>query len=463
MSLKTRVLATIRRHQMLPPGGRVVVALSGGPDSVALVDLLRKLDADGELVLAGLAHFNHQLRGDAADADEAFCRTLAADLSLPLEIDRGDVRGTARAEGRSIEDAARRLRYHFLEAARVNLGADVVAVGHSRDDQAETFLLRLVRGAGTRGLGSIRPRAGHVIRPLLETGRDELREYAREQGLRFQEDVTNLDVTVPRNRVRHELLPYLAREFSPRIAEVLAREALLAQVDDDRLQREAIEMAGSVVLVNTGSVTVDVVALSQVHPALASRVIQHALQQLSDKFVGFEHVSRFLEFAREARDGQALSLPGQQAIRRGSTVVLGPEPTRGASLKPNFSSFPLSVPGEVVACGWSVAADLAGPADGEPLDFLNTVALQGGVGPLSVRFRRPGDRFLPPGMHGSSKKLQDYLVDRKVERRERDRLPLVVDAQDRIVWVVGHGVAEGFRASAPSPGVILLKARRLGG
>ena len=445
---------------MLPPGGRVVIALSGGPDSVALVHVLRELEAGGELGLAGLAHLNHQLRGEAAEADEAFCRALAAELSLPLEVERADVRGTARANGWSIEDAARRLRYQFLEAARVKRGADAVAVGHSRDDQAETFLLRLLRGAGTRGLGSIRPRAGRVIRPLLDIGRDELRQYAWQRGLTFQEDVTNLDVAIPRNRVRHELLPYLAREFSPGIAEVLAREAELAQEDDDRLQKEAIEITRSLVLVNTGSVTVDVVALSQVHPALASRVVRHALQQLSDKFVGFEHVSRFLAFVREGREGQALSMPGQQAIHRGDSVVLGPEPPRGAPEASNFSSIPLSVPGEVVVGGWCVAAD-PGVADGMPSDLV--VLTTGVVTPLSVRFRRPGDRFTPPGMQGASKKLQDYLVDRKVERGERDRLPLVVDGQDRIVWVVGHGVADGFRAPAPSPGVILLKARRLGG
>ena len=460
MALSARVLATIRRHQLLPPGGRVVVALSGGPDSVALVHLLRELEAEREVVLAGVAHFNHRLRGEAADADEAFCRALAAGLSLPIEVGCADVRGIARAEGRSIEDAARRLRYHFLDAARTALGADAVAVGHSLDDQAETFLLRMVRGAGTRGLASIRPRAGQVIRPLLEIGRAELRQYVRQRGLTFQDDVTNLDLTIPRNRVRHELLPYLAREFSPGIAEVLAREAALAREDEERLQNEAIEIAGSLVLVNTGSVTVDVVALSQVHPALASRVVRHALQQLSDKFVGFEHVSRFLAFAREAGEGQALSLPGQQAVRRGDTVVLGPEPARGPASPANFSSVPLSVPGEVIAGGWWVAADPA-PTDRRASDL--EVLTTGVVEPLSVRFRRPGDRFDPPGLRGSSKKLQDYLVDRKVERSERDRLPLVVDGQDRIVWVVGHGVAEGFRAPAPSPGVILLKARRLGG
>jgi tRNA(Ile)-lysidine synthase len=470
MALSARVLATIRRHRMLPPGGRVVVALSGGPDSVALVYLLRELETAGALVVAGLAHFNHQLRGEAADADEAFCRALAGELSLPCEVGRSDVRGIARDEGRSIEDAARRLRYQFLEAARQRLEADAIAVGHSLDDQAETFLLRLLRGAGTRGLGAIRPRAGRVVRPLIDVRRDELRQYARDNGLRFQEDATNLDVRIPRNRVRHELLPYLVREFSPRMAEVLAREAALAQDDDDRLQREAIEIVPSLVLVNTGSVALDIQALSNLHPALASRVSMYALQQLAgDRFVGYEHVSRLLEFVRHAKTGQALSLPGQQATHQGATVVLAPQPPRAVAPPANFSSVPLSVPGEVVAGGWFIAADEVGtgeaPVDAVPSSgsTVTAVLAPGVSGPFGVRFRRPGDRFSPPGMQGAKKKLQDYFVDRKVERSERDRLPLVVDATDRIVWVVGHGVADGLRAAAPLPGVILLKARRLGG
>src|ERR671912_210558 len=168
MVLRDRVLRTIRRDAHVPKGARVIVALSGGADSVALVHVLRDLDAEGELTLAGVAHFNHQLRGAAADEDERFCGALAAEVNLAVEVGRGDVRALARQEGRSIEDAARTLRYQFLERAAETLGAEFIAVAHTRDDQAETFLLRLIRGAGSRGLAGIRPRAGRVIRPLLD-------------------------------------------------------------------------------------------------------------------------------------------------------------------------------------------------------------------------------------------------------------------------------------------------------
>lgn len=483
MSLTDSVLRTIRRHGMLPPGGRVAVALSGGPDSVALLHILRELAAQGELVLAGAAHFNHRLRGDASDADEAFCRELTASLGVAFVAAAGDVREQARAEKRSVEDAARRMRYAFLAEAAAQLDAEAVAVGHSREDQAETFLLRLLRGSGTRGLGGIRPKAGLFIRPLIDISRASLRQFAAEQGLTFREDETNADVSVPRNRVRHELLPYLEREFSPGIVEVLAREAALARDDDDRLEAEAIVLAASLVLIGNQSsidgpadrsaqqtVRIDAAALTSLHPAIASRVARHALHHLAgERFIGFEHVQRFLDFVHAAEPGTALSLPGQQAVKEAGVVRLGPEPARGVEGDVNSFRIPLSIPGEVLLGRQRLAvsakklegAEGAGRSGGPGQDL--TAFVSGVAAPLAVRSRKPGDRFQPPGLGGRSKKLQDYLVDRKVARAERDFLPLVVDRDDRIVWVVGHGVAEGFRAPAPSPGVILLKVRRLGG
>jgi tRNA(Ile)-lysidine synthase len=506
---------------MLPPGGRVVVALSGGPDSIALLHVLRELEASGELVVAGIAHFNHKLRAGASDEDARFCRDAAAELGVPVEVGEADVRSIARAEKRSVEDAGRRLRYVFLHEVAQRLHADAIAVGHSRDDQAETFLLRLLRGAGTRGLGAIRPKNGQVIRPLIDVPRAELRAFAADRGLSYREDETNADVSVPRNRVRHELLPYLARAFSPNIAEVLAHEASLARDDDDRLRDEAIDLAASIVLTNTrdesgssagipaDTVVVDAVRLSALHPAVGSRVAQHALAHLADgRFVGFDHVERFLEFVRAGKSGSAISLPGQQGVHAGDRVLLRPEPPReprsrrdatanareansaakpteargaevgfvspkpaeapiGAKVGEGGNSFrvPLSIPGEVIlaAEGWAVSADRAETGDHGAPDRGLAALVKGLEGPLAVRSRQPGDRFEPPGLGGRTRKLQDYLVDRKVPRSARDLLPLVVDRNDRIVWIVGHAVAEGFRAAEPSPGVILLIARHLGG
>jgi tRNA(Ile)-lysidine synthase len=467
MLLPDRVLATLRTHRMLEDGRRVLVALSGGPDSVALVHLMRALEARAELSVAGVAHFNHRLRA-AADEDEQFCRELASELGLALEAGSGDVRASARQHGRSIEDAARALRYGFLHDAAERLGADVIAVGHSLDDQAETFLLRLIRGAGPRGLAGIRPRAGRVIRPLLDISRDDLRRYASVHGLRFREDETNADRSIPRNRVRHELMPLL-REYSPAIERVLAREAGIAREDEDRLQQEAIELAGSIVLRGKRGIELDVERLRSAPPALASRVVRLALEQgAPGRFFGAGDVERVLTMAGDSRP-IALDLPGQTASRVGDRIVLGAPAEAAFS---NSFRFPLSIPGEVMLTDWSVSAETleVGSAPGswsrrrpEETAAVATVAIDALRLPLSVRNRRRGDRFRPLGMGGKTRKLQDFLVDRKVARADRDGLPLVVDREERIVWVVGHAVGEEFRVTKPSQGVILLKARRLGG
>jgi tRNA(Ile)-lysidine synthase len=479
MTLAASVLRTIRRDALIAPGGRVVVALSGGPDSVALVHLLRELEAGGHLTLAGLAHFNHQLRGADADADEAFCRGIAAEWSLRIECETADVRAAAARDGRSIEDAARTLRYAFLERAADRLGAAAIATGHSRDDQAETFLLRLLRGSGPRGLAGILPRAGRVVRPLLDVSRADLRAYVAARSLAFRDDASNADVRIPRNRIRHELLPYLEREFSPGIAAVLAREAVIARQDEAHLQAAAIDLASSIVLSSgegTEESEVDAVALTSTPPALAARVARMALQtRAPGGFVGFDQVERFLHFAASARTGAALSLPGQRAVHDGRRVVLAPEPPRRRNrdltanrVFANSFSFPLSIPGEVRLDkqGWVIAAeqvDASAAAGDQASGALSVEVAAAAVRlPLVIRSRRAGDRFRPSGL-GHRKKLHDFLIDRKIPRETRDLLPLVVDGEDRIVWVVGHSVAEDFRVTGASRGVILLKSRRLGG
>jgi tRNA(Ile)-lysidine synthase len=501
MALTDRVLETVRKHRMIPAGGRVLVALSGGSDSVALLHLLRALEAQGEWTVAGVAHLNHALRA-AAVVDEAFCRAIAATLDLPFRSRTVDVGDLARQLRTSIEDAGRRARYAFFEETASELDAVAIATGHTRDDQAETFLLRMIRGSGLRGLSAIRPKVGRVIRPLIEVGRTELRDWLAERTITFREDDSNQDPAFARNRVRHELIPFLQNGFSPAIVDVLAREAAIAAQDDDRLQIDAIEIARSVVLVKERgemvplrspapaaddgfgladpepvaaeieAVEVDAGGLTSLHPALAFRVSRLALSVLAPtRFVGFDHVERLLALCLDP-DGHELSLPGQHAVKRGGKIVLRREAFEAFA---NSFRVPLSIPGEVVldAQGWAVSATSSAGSD---LDFRIwsrhsenrdltplSAAVQGAMPPLAVRSRQPGDRFRPFGLGGRRKKLQDFLVDRKVARELRDSLPLVVDRDDRIVWVVGESVAEDFRVTTPSQGVIFLKARRLGG
>jgi tRNA(Ile)-lysidine synthase len=519
LSLPRRALETIRRHSLARPGDRVLVGLSGGADSVALLLILRELEQAGVLTVAGAAHLNHQLRGEEADGDEAFCAALAVRLGVPFRAERVDVAALARAGKRSLEDAARTARYEFFARAAADLTADVIAVAHTKEDQAETFLLRLLRGAGTRGLAAIHPRVRlpavapearrWVVRPLLDAGREELRDYLASRGQPFRQDSSNADVTIPRNRIRHELIPYLESRFSPAVTDVLAREAALARQDEDFLRGEAIKLAARIVLTDV-TVRIDAAGLSGAPRALSSRVVQTVLtQHAGSKPISFDHIEQVLALA----PGQAVSLPGQDAVRVGNEIRLGPRSGRGlghrsshrggsgrASAEGGLAhrsakreggtdfAFSLSIPGEVElgpqrmvvgAClaeaeregGAEMARCLAEGDGAAPLDAAGRPRKWAGRGtevgvaagalalPLAVRSRRPGDRFRPLGAPGG-RKLQDFLVDRKVPRDERDAVPLVVDQRDRIVWVVGQAVAEDFRVTDPSQGVLLLKVRR---
>ena len=471
-SLRDRVRLAIERDALIPPGSRVVAAVSGGSDSVALLRLLHLLSGDCRFTLAGVAHLNHGLRGDESDADEAFCRELAAGLGVAIEVAHRDVAQLARDEHVSIEVAARRARYDFFADAARRLQIDRIATGHTRDDQAETFLLRVLRGAGATGLAGIRPRRGPIVRPLLDTRRDDLLAFLDGLGQAFRTDSSNRDVRIPRNWVRHRLLPLLAEHLNADVVEVLAREATVLRDEAILLDRLANEAAARLeTALPERGVRLAAGALAELPVALARRVVRQALARTEDAhFHGFDHVEQVLALARPVGDRSAADLPGVRVERIGAGVVLY---KRGPRFRQAAEAFRhhLPVPGRVTVpeCGCRIEArtrkrnasqSVAAQALGVDPDtaVIDAAAAAGG---LAVRSRRPGDSIRPLGLMGR-KKLQDVLVDRKVPRDERDRVPLVVDADDRILWIGGHVVAEDACVTARTRSVVVLKLIRNG-
>ena len=459
---------TIRSHRLLPAGARVAVALSGGADSVALLFALREIAAREGFRVAGAAHLNHQLRGFAADADEQFCRDLARDLQLPIDVERIDVAAASRSIGRSIEHAAHDARYAFFGRAAKRLDAGVVAVAHTKDDQAETFLLRLLRGAGPRGLGGIHPRVGIVIRPFIDTSRADIREFLRGAGIAFRDDASNDDVTIPRNRIRHELLPLLDARFAPNAVGVLDRAAAIAREDGDYLENAAREAAARLIACTPRGIEVNADALLAEPAAIARRVIRMA-QQLAageDRFVGFDATEAVRRLAVSNSTGP-LDLGGHRVNRRGRLLVLTGSRGREKPRPAVSFNYQLEVPGRVsvpeAAC--AILADTrhvpSGRAAGEVWRLTGrsdeaVVEARRLTAPLTVRNRRPGDRFRPLGLNGR-KSLQDLFVDAKVDRSERDITPIVVDSAGEIVWVAGHALAEEFRVTDATKDVVTLK------
>jgi len=325
-----RVRQTVVRDALFGEGDVLIAGVSGGADSTLLAHVLTVVASDLGARFVALAHLDHGLR-PASTADAAFCADLARGLGLAFETRRADIRGEARARGTSIEDAARTVRYGFLNEAAEARGATRIAVGHTRNDQAETVLLRLVRGAGPAGLAGILPRAGKVVRPLLDVRRGEVETWLRERGIAWREDESNQDRSIPRNEVRHGILPALAAAFGDGVVDVLARQATLSRDDADWFEIAATETASRLVLQEEGALTVEQAALGALHPALARRVVLAVLRRVAraGAFVGFEHVEAVL--ALGSGPG-GIDLPGQRVnVRRGRLRFepQAPDPGRG--------------------------------------------------------------------------------------------------------------------------------------
>jgi tRNA(Ile)-lysidine synthase len=477
--LLERVRLFIRRHNLAGPGTRVLVALSGGSDSVALTHILRDLQTARDLSVVGLAHFNHQLRA-AADEDERFCAHLAETLGWPMCVEREDVAALAKREHLSIEVAARSARHAFLERARIHLKADVVAVAHTRDDQAETFLLRLVRGAGPRGLAAMHPRNGAVVRPLLCCRRRELRAYLAAEQVAYVEDESNTDVSIPRNRVRAELVPLLEQRFNPQIVNVLADEADMArdtlqwiEAEADELLARSLKVQGSRLDLSLETCELDIGVLMAAPLALRRFAVWRAMTGAAGgRPVSFDHVESVLRLT-ELGEAGVIDFPGHRVERIGPMLVLksrvAATSRRSAQDGPNDFEYRLSIPGEVVVpCIQSVISAETWPAGVEDARSMSADPAVAVVrrdlcsSHLRVRNRHPGDRFRPLGV-GGTKKLQDFFVDRKVPRHRRDSVPLVVDETGRIIWVAGYGIDESFRVTDPAQAVVVLRLKLLGG
>lgn len=320
-ALHQHIRRTIRRQSLLPPGSRVLVGLSGGSDSVALARILVDLSEHGDFTVAGLAHLNHELRPSAA-RDETFCVAFAQRLGLSIAVEHAPVQDYAVAESLSIEDAARRLRYAFLERAAAGMNANRIAVGHTQDDQAETFLLKLMRGAGLRGLAGIYPRRGAVIRPLLDVSRHDLREYLQSRAEAWIDDETNADLANPRNRIRHRVLPELDRALEGSSRPAISRAAALIREDGQWLDALGEERFLALAQSRDDGLELDVHALAGIPAPILRRVLLRAMRTVGrDREIGLEHVEAVAALLNGAQGG--VDVPGTRVeLRRGKLVLL---------------------------------------------------------------------------------------------------------------------------------------------
>jgi tRNA(Ile)-lysidine synthase len=458
--LLTKVKDTLKKYHMLEPGDRIVVAVSGGPDSTCLLSVLQVLAKDLNLTLH-IAHLDHMFRGRES-ADEALSvEGLAKKLNIAATIEKIDVPAFCRERGLSAQAGAREARYGFLARVAEKVGASRIATGHTATDQAETFILRLLRGAGVSGLSAIPPVRGHIIRPLIEATREEVLEYLRSRELEYVSDPSNRKPVYTRNRIRMEVLPVL-EQFNPRIVETLASEAALLRDENEAIEAYLAPSAKGMFALEEAALAIKRAEFNALPQAFRRRMFRRAadLMGADSSVLSMVQVDEALGFMAKARTGRAMRLPQGLSLER-EYERFNLSTAEGAGL----FSHELAVPGttSIPELGMDIGIILSVDPSTRTAEDKNyhwqALFDYDKIRPhLTLRNRRPGDRFCPAGMDGRSKKLQDYLVDEKVPRRKRDTVPLLCSGED-ILWVVGFRTDERFLPQADAKRVLVVRVK----
>ena len=439
MPLLSRFYKSLTHSGCIPNGSRVLVAVSGGADSVALLSLLHQVAGTLDLHLEA-AHLDHALR-DASRDDARFVEQLCIGLSVPLTVERQDVGKIARQCKGNLEEVARDVRRNFLTTTALARNCNLIALGHHADDQAETFLMRLLRGSGSAGLAGMRMVSESVVRPLLPFHRDVLLAYLKEEGIAWREDESNQDQRFTRNRIRHHLLPVL-ESFNPKISSQLVGLCEQLRQDDDYWTGFVAQELARCGEWQGDDYTLDRALMLELVPALAGRVVRAALSQVRGNLRGITatHIADILHLVSEGPPQGELSLPSAWVARRYEKLLF----SRQKPEENEHFEIVLNSPGAYQLSGErTLQLSLEEQPGRESAEIVEFAAASLSF-PLLLRHCRPGDRFRPSGMSGT-KKLQDLFVDLKLTKEERQESLLLLK-DNEVLWVVGLRRCEGHWA-----------------
>jgi len=457
--IENKILKTVRQtiatHRMLAMDDSVLIAVSGGPDSVTLVYVLRTLATDYRLRLA-IAHLNHGLRGKDADRDAEFAADIARQLDLPFYMEKKDVRQLQKIAHLSLEEAARKMRYGFFDEISARYGYNKIAVGHHGNDNAELVLMNLLRGSGPLGLSGIAPvRDGKIVRPLIHLKRSEIDDYIAERKLAFVTDTSNSDLSFRRNRIRHHLIPELEKAYNPAIIETLNRLATIMRAEDlwfeDILSKDfnnCIAVKG----LDTVSIVLD--RFEGLAAAVRRRILRRAIRSVKKDLrrITLAQIDAVLTLVDKSPKMGCLDLPdGIRVVLKAAELTISNRPiddTPGADGSDGSAGidyrYTITPPGalSIQEAGATIKLAEIGTHDipdfntvGKNLAFFDMDRLRF---PLVVRNARPGDRFSPLGLNGTQK-VKKYFIDNKIPRPRRRLCPLLLSA-GKIVWIAGHRI-----------------------
>jgi len=476
------VRKTILQHHMFEGGGTVILGVSGGPDSLCLLHTLRALQDELGLELH-LAHLDHGIRGSDSRADAEYVEELARALDVSATMEYGDVPAYAEEHRLAIEEAARRVRYLFLGRVAREVGAQCVAVGHNADDQVETIIMHWMRGSGLGGLRGMLPVqvlgaedwwSGPIlrlIRPLLDVPREAIEGYCRQHGLQPRFDRSNLDLTYHRNRIRHELIPFL-ESFNPRIRDVLRRSARVIAGDYDYLHHQALQVWERLAEESDGAITFPLQPWSELHPSLQRQLLREAIRRLRSSLrdITWTQVEQARVGLSQIAAGAQITLPQGLFVFKGyDDLVIGEHIAHPDIPLLEQGPLPLNMPGvtQLPESSWALHSrivhreQLPEEPAGNQDPWHAYLDMERAGTALTLRSRRTGDRFQPLGMAGRSKSLNAFMTDAKIPQQVRDYLPLVVSPR-QIVWVSGHRIDERVKITSQTDRVIDLRFVRHG-
>jgi tRNA(Ile)-lysidine synthase len=506
-TLEQRVLHFIQEHRLVSSQHCLLVAVSGGPDSVCLLHILTRLQTELELRLH-VAHLNHQLRGTEAEADASYVYQLAQQLGIPATIEQRDVKAYQARQHLSLEEAAREVRYTFLTQVARSIDADRVAVGHTVDDHIETILMHLIRGTGTRGLRGLQPcsrwqSSGNsltIIRPLLPLSRQETADYCHHHELMPKIDASNLSLSPLRNRIRHQLLPIL-QSYNPQVVEALLRTGRIAGDDLDFIDKEIGQLWSEVVQEQENTIILGKERFLELPSALRRHLLRTAIEKLLGNLKDIEarHIEEIMT-ALTKPAGKRLNLPrGLIFSIEYNKYLLGTDPAALSPFPTLDDEVELKLPGKTLLTGWHIEATIIAPEnmkdeDSTPRSFIQerlkglrpfknysspSPSKERGIQgvrlidnlltayfdydktgeKILVRPRKPGDRFQPLGV-SQPKKLGEFMIDSKIPHSWRGRIPIVCSPQ-QVLWVVGWRIDERVKVTEETKQILCLKFERI--
>lgn len=453
-----KVRQYIDQNNILRQGDKVLVAVSGGVDSIALLDVLLRLRDNFKLGLH-VAHLNHMFRGQQSMEDAFFVDNICRSLALPVVYASADVPEAA-SQGGSAQEAARQVRYEYLRRLARIYRCNKIALGHHMDDQAETVLHNLLRGSGMVGLAGMLPAHGKIIRPLLAVEKGEIEEYCRRRKLNWREDPSNKKCIYRRNKIRNRLIPELQAEYNSQLVPILSQTADILQGENEFLGIEAKRCLQEICRWHNEEAVIELAGLKKLHPAMCRRLLRLVAQRVNGQTLAFNHVEMIAEFVNQHQTGKKLELPRRLVVQKDYHHLIMRLGSRPGDSAGNHFCVELPVPGKILLQRQKmvIVAEISDRTSFVKADDFHVVLDQNKLKmPLVVRNRRPGDRFQPLGAQGGQK-LKEFFINRKVPVGKRDKIPLVVDDKDEIIWVVGYTVNHMARVTETSKELIEFRA-----